>query len=310
MIPNAHKIMKSFLLIIMLFGLPVFSVAQKKADFNIVRQKIAERDKLNVEITKAVESIYEKEKGFLMKETIDSLNNEIEKKQLENSKIYEKNAQLQKQVKNLTTARSLDSLLHLGEQKKAAEAAFHKGEINTVNKLANFYTGSLDEIITKSNKDILERDSMFLSGNADVNVKIRHAIEYFNIKNILDGKLTETDIQQAKARLTDIVIKYNSAKVQGLIDVFDQYIKYNNKTANCFKRLKAYDAEITAGISRDIQDEKRADIANIGAEFFNHNNILTLMNYKFLYSIYSEVMDRKTKNPDADFSDLQQKIEN
>lgn len=285
------------------------SVAQKKSDINSVKQKIAERDKLNAEITKAVENIFEKEKGFLMKETLDSLNNEIAKRQSENRTLQDKNAELQKKIIDLSIKIKGDSLSQIGNQKKAEELAFQKGEISTINKLSVYYNCSLDEIINKTNKDILERDLVFFAGNNEFSSKLKSAIEYFNIKNSLLGKLTTLDIQQAKERLKNLSGKEGSANITSLTESLDLYTIYKEITVNFLKRIKANDLVDTAGFSRNFQEDKKKTIKAFSAEFFNHEYIITLFEFKFLHGIYNELMTRKMENPDAEIADLLKKLE-
>lgn len=289
--------------------MPFFSYAQKKADFNSVKLKISERDKLNAEITKAVESIFEKEKGFLMKETLDSLNNEIAKKHTENLTLQNKNAELQKSIKHLVIKLNEDSLKQVGLKKKAEEVALQKGEQNIIDRLAVFYTGSMDEIIANSNKDVLERDLVLLSGKNEISAKMKSVIDYYNIKNSLSKKLFPSELQQAKLRLNGMLVKENSENVKMLIELIELYQSYKETLITFLKRISTYDTELTAGVSRNFQDEKKTAIKNLGAEYFNHEYIVTLFEFKFLHSIYNELMTRKMENPDAEFADLLKKLE-
>jgi chromosome segregation ATPase len=282
--------------------------------------------------------------GEIKKSTlqIDSLQKELVSAKGKNDSLNKNTTELQKQVKELE--KELNGLKKFKEQKKitdqqlqqkndsivqfVSEIAKKDAEIKneqadgkqkanekyregqqsiTAGILKDYHNKPFDGLIKISTAQSVRRDyELSVNGNDSASKLVLSDLRaYFDAKELLEKKFDE---KQINAVLSAPTIKRQSELFDKLKKNLEAYRDFNDGLKETIEKIVSIDERNkVAGMDNDIQKLKFYDImSEISLYLFNYD--FNFVDYPWLSDIVLEIIKRKQPDPDANISDLLNKI--
>lgn len=266
----------------------------------------------NDSINKKQSTIYQaSEKKYV--DTIQGLKKELSK--LEKYKSEKKASETILHAKNDSIASLKDKISQKENEinaiteksKKDAVTEKENGKNEVLNQLVNTYrNNSFDELINSSSMASVQRDKQLIGNIIDIKQKIIDLEKYFTAKMLLSDKFNPEQVNHAKSQVTNI--NQQSKLDTTLIENLDNYKSINDGLNTAIQKIIAIDqAADVKGMSEQVVKLKLNKIlAELSKFIFDYN--FNSVDYPYLSEIVLEIIKRKQPNPDADISDLLNKI--
>lgn len=191
-----------------------------------------------------------------------------------------------------------------------AKEEFKKGQESSLISIANTYkTKTFDELIQCSTLESIKRDKSLLENNAEMNQLFTDLVVCFEAKELFKYKFDLTKVKNFQTRLDQI--KNKSIALEKLKTDIENYESFNSGLKESIGKLIELDKkESVAGMTDEVQGLKKANVLNILSEMssFIFNYDFRFNDYPYLSDIVLEIFKRKQPNPDAEISDLMQKL--
>jgi hypothetical protein len=188
-----------------------------------------------------------------------------------------------------------------------AKEEYKNGQESTLNSIANTYkTKTFDELIQFTTLESVKRDKVLLVNNTDMNQLFADLIVCVEAKELLNYKFDAAKVKNYQIKL--VQIKQKSVVLEKLKTYIDNYDSFNSGLKESIGKINVLDnKESVAGMSDDIQKIKYNEVLSIISSFiFNYD--FKFNDYPYLSDIVLEIFKRKQPNPDAEISDLMQKL--
>lgn len=188
-----------------------------------------------------------------------------------------------------------------------AKEEFKKGQESSLISIVNTYKNrTFDELIQCTTLESIKRDKSLLENNAEMNQLFTDLVVYFEAKELFKYKIDLTKVKNFQTKLGQI--KNKSIALEKLKTDIENYESFNSGLKESFGKLIELDKkESVAGMSVDIQKIKYSEILSIISSFiFNYD--FKFNDYPYLSDIVLDIFKRKQPNPDAEISDLMQKL--
>lgn len=188
-----------------------------------------------------------------------------------------------------------------------AKEEFKKGQESSLISIVNTYKNrTFDELIQCTTLESIKRDKSLLENNAEMNQLFTDLVVYFEAKELFKYKIDLTKVKNFQTKLGQI--KNKSIALEKLKTDIENYESFNSGLKESFGKLIELDKkESVAGMSVDIQKIKYNEILSIISSFiFNYD--FKFNDYPYLSDIVLDIFKRKQPNPDAEISDLMQKL--
>jgi hypothetical protein len=231
---------------------------------------------------------------------------------LDKNKVKDENDKLRRKVDSLNTIISEQHQTVLDKDKEItaigqqAQQEKERGKQEALANIVNFYNKPFDDLIKFSTKESVNRDLRLMVNNAEIKQVLIDLQNYFNVKESLSKKFDTSQITNAQTQLNQI--KRKSALLDDLKNTVGKYQTINKGLIATINKLVALDnEESVTGMSDEIKKEKFYKImSEISAYIFNYDFNLT--DYPYLSNIVLEIIKRKYPKPDADITDLLEKL--
>jgi hypothetical protein len=194
------------------------------------------------------------------------------------------------------------------KSKKDAVIEKDNGRNEVLNQLVYTYkNNSFDDLINSSSIKTVQRDKQIIGNNTEVNQIITDLEIYFNAINLFENKFIAPQVNDAISQVN--LIKQQSKLVSTLKDNLDNFKTFNEGLIATIHSIIALDKkEYVKGMSEQVVKSKlNKVISEISKFVFDYN--FNFVDYPYFSKIVLEVIERKRPNPDADISDLLNKIE-
>lgn len=191
---------------------------------------------------------------------------------------------------------------------KDAVAEKDNGRNEVLNQLINAYKNkSFDDLINSSNIKSVQRDKQLIGNNTEVKQIITDLEIYFNAENLFENKFSAPLVDDAISQVN--LIKQQSKLVSKLKDNLDNFNTFNEGLSAAIRNIIALDKkEYVKGMSEQVVKLKLNKVLfEISKFVFDYN--FNFVDYPYFSEIVLDVIKRKRPNPDADISDLLNKIE-
>ncbi len=281
---------------------------------NTLQKQAVTNDSLNKVINKYEQSDNENRVKLLsLQDTIKILKSDLSK--LEKFKAEKKNLdnQLKQKSDSVTILKSnlsdKDKQLKNKEQKTKQEVkeARESSKNEIVTRIVGYYKNkSFDDLIKLSTQQSILNDRQIFGSTTDIESLLSDLEKYFTAKKLLENKLDATKIKNAEKQLSQI--KLESASLDKLINTVENYQILNDGLKETINKIMALDGqESVVGLSKETQNKKFIKImTDISYYIFNYD--FNHLDYPYLSDVVLEIIKRKAPNPDADISDLLQKL--
>lgn len=203
---------------------------------------------------------------------------------------------LEKQMK----INNQNSIIKIKEEKENGKNEILQGiEKTYINK-------SFDDVLKFSNKESVERDLELLGQASESKALLLDLINYFSFEELLIKKVDMDQINQAQYQLSEI--EHESTALENLKEKIDNYQIFSEGIKETIEKIIILDqTETVAGMPDNIQNQKLNKIlSEISLYIFNYD--FKLKDFPFLSELIFEILKRKQPNPDADISDLLNKL--
>lgn len=189
------------------------------------------------------------------------------------------------------------------ENKKNVTEAKERGKHEALDALINYYLKNTFEVLIQSStKQSIQKDQQLFGDKTELKSLLSDLEKYFNAKELLNKKYNPGQIQKAQNELNQI--KLESVLLSKLKNDLRLYEAFNNGIKDALLKIAKLDEDkIVNPLSLERQKEKYYEIS---AFIFNFD--FNLIDYPYLSEIVLEVIKRKIPSPDAEVSDLIQKL--
>lgn len=191
-----------------------------------------------------------------------------------------------------------------GDQK--AKSEYEKGKREVLTIIADTYKNKVfDDLIGSSTKLSIDRDLQIVGDNAEIKTVLADLRKYFDTEEILNRKYDAIQIKNALTALHQI--KQQSTNLDKLKENVEFYVHFNDALKSTIRNLVALDQkETVSGMNDEIRKNKFykiiTELSNYMYDYYDYNN------YSYLSDIVLEIIKRKKPNPDADITDLLNKL--
>jgi hypothetical protein len=194
------------------------------------------------------------------------------------------------------------------QSKKDAINEKENGKNEVYNKLANLYRNkSFDELIKSTSSISIQRDKELIGNYEDLIQVLADLETCLNAEKLLSIKFDVIQVNNTLNQIT--LIKQQSESVKTLKSKLENFKVFNEGLVSTLQRIIVIDKnENVKGSSTQIQNAKYNKIlSELTKYIFEYD--FNFVDYPYLSEIVLEIIKRKQPNPDADISDLLQKIE-
>lgn len=184
---------------------------------------------------------------------------------------------------------------------------YKNGQEFTLISIANIYkTKTFDELIQSTTLESVKRDKALLENNTDLNQLFADLIACFEAKELFKHKFDASQLKNYQLKLGNI--KNKSIAIEKIKNDIENYESFNNGLKECIGKLIVLDKDFEV---KDYDEKKQKDKLNdilfvIIPFIFNYD--FKFNDYPYLSDIVLEIFKRKQPNPDAEISDLMQKL--
>ena len=210
-------------------------------------------------------------------------------------------------LKNTILEKEKQIVLERNSCELKVKEEYRNGQNSSLTSILNTYkTKSLDDLIQSSTLETVKRDKALLENNTDLNQLFEDLIVCFEAKELLKYRIDAAKAKSFQMKLGQI--KNKSVALEKLKSDIENYESFNSGLKESVGKLNVLDnKESVAGMSDDVQKMKYNKIlSEISAFIFNYD--FKFNDYPYLSDIVLEIFKRKQPNPDAEISDLMQKL--
>jgi hypothetical protein len=210
-------------------------------------------------------------------------------------------------LKNTILEKEKQIVLERNSCELKVKEEYRNGQKSSLASIFNTYkTKSLDDLIQSSTLESVKRDKALLENNTDLNQLFEDLIACFEAKELLKNRIDAAKAKSFQMKLGQI--KNKSVVIEKLKSDIENYESFNSGLKESIGKLNVLDnKESVAGMSDDVQKMKYNKIlSEISAFIFNYD--FKFNDYPYLSDIVLEIFKRKQPNPDAEISDLMQKL--
>ena len=208
-----------------------------------------------------------------------------------------------------TQIKQKDKALNTCQETSTKSAATEKenGKKEVLNQLINTYQNKdFDELINSSSITSLKRDKQLIGHNTDIKQIIADLETYFNALNLLTIKFNTLEVNDAITKVN--LIKKTSKLVATLKDNLGNFKTVNENLNITIQNIVSIDKkEFVKSMGDQVVKLKLNKILGELSRFIFYYNF-NFVDYPYLSDIVLEIIKRKRPNPDADISDLLNKI--
>jgi hypothetical protein len=304
--------MRIIITILILCG--IGSAYAQKDLINKVTEQAVEIDSL-MKVSKNYKQSDNKNRAKLLRnqDTINVMKSELS--EFENVKAEKNNLEKQLKLKSdsLTILKSnlLDkdnqlttqSQINKQEVREASEAS--KSEIIKI--IVAFYNSKpFDDLLQSSSEQSIRNDRKIIGNTSDIDPLLSDLKKCLSARKLLESKFDEAKFKYTQIQLNQI--KRESESLSSLINTIENYQTYNEGLKGAIAEIIGLDGrESVIGMPKEIQNEKfNKIIVEISDYIFNYE--FNFLDYPYLSDVVLEIIKRKAPNPDADISDLAQKL--
>jgi hypothetical protein len=153
----------------------------------------------------------------------------------------------------------------------------------------------------------VQRDKQLIGNNTEVKQIITDLEIYFNAVNLFSNKFAAPQVNDAISQVN--LINQQSKLVSTLKDNLDNFNTFNEGLSAAIRNIIALDKkEYVKGMSEQVVKLKLNKVLfEISKFVFDYN--FNFVDYPYFSEIVLDIIKRKRPNPDADISDLLNKIE-
>jgi hypothetical protein len=184
---------------------------------------------------------------------------------------------------------------------------YEEGKQVAFSNIIDGYRGkSFDDLIRSTTKWSVQRDLSLVGNKSEIKRVLSDLEKYFNAKALLEEKFNTRQIEDAKKQLQSII--QDSQLLDQLKENIEQYQNFTIGLKERIERIIALDnSEGVFSAGEDVKKQKHYKIlSEISRYIFNYDFNFT--DYPYLSHIVLEIFKRKQPNPDADVSDLLNKV--
>lgn len=192
-----------------------------------------------------------------------------------------------------------------GEKRELDKYEAGKNEI--IATIVNSYKGkSFDELLGLLTRQLAQRDLQLFQNQIETKQMLSDIEKYYSAKELLDAKFDNVQFKNSEIQLSQI--KQRSTKVDKLKEIISSYKTFNEGLKETLERIRSLDnAESVSKMSKDVQKKKFDKVlAELSSYIFNYDFNVT--DFPYLTDIFFEILKRKQPNPDADITDLINKL--
>ena len=183
---------------------------------------------------------------------------------------------------------------------------FDAGKNEILATIANSYKSkSFDELLKSSTKESVQRDLQLFQNQTEIKQILSDIEKFFIAKELLAAKLDIVQIKNVQNQLGQV--KQKSTVLDKLKEIIGNYQTFNDGLKETTGKIIALDIKEEARNNKEIQKKKFDKIlAELSPYIFNYD--FNFSDYPYLSDIFLEIIKRKQPNPDADISDLLNKL--
>jgi hypothetical protein len=227
--------------------------------------------------------------------------------------IANKEAEFQHQRDSIASLKSLVSEKEkqiISEKQKIVAIAKEErenGKNEILAKVVNNYKDkSFDNLLATSTKMFVQQDLILVGQTADIAPLLSDIILYFNGKEVLENRFDIVKIENLQNQLSEI--QRESASVDKLHETLGNYQIITDGLKETVEKIISIDrGETVSGMPADIQKQKLNKIlSEISLYIFNYD--INFSDYPYLSDLLLEIIKRKHPDPDANISDLLEKL--
>ena len=180
-----------------------------------------------------------------------------------------------------------------------------KNEILT-NVISKYKNKSFDDLLKFSVKEALEHDLILVGQTSEIEPLLSDMLVVFNVKDLLQNKFDFIKTESLQNRLDEI--QRESASIDRVKENLRKYQMATDGLKETIGSILFLDqGETVSGMPRDIQKQKLNKILyQVSLYVFNFN--LNFTDYPYLSEMVIKIIERKHPDPDANISDLLEKL--
>jgi len=191
------------------------------------------------------------------------------------------------------------------ENKKNVTEAKEQGKQEALANLTNYYLKNTFEVLIQSStKQSIQKDQQLFGDKTELKSLLSDLDKYFKAKELLNKKYDPGQIQKAQNELNQI--KRESELLSNLKNDLRLYKTYNDGLKEMLSEIVKIDADPNQTVSGLPEEVQKLKFYKISSYIFNYDFNLT--DFPYLSDIVLEIIKRKTPSPDAEVSDLIQKL--
>lgn len=193
---------------------------------------------------------------------------------------------------------------HNNNKKNVTEAK-EQGKMEALANLFNLYLKkTFNDLIESSTKQSIEKDQQLFGYKIELKSLLSDLEKYFKAKELLNKKYDPGQIEIAQNELNQI--KRESELLSKLKNDLRLYKTYNDGLKEMLSEIVKIDANPNQTVSGLPEEVQKLKFYKISSYIFNYD--FNLKDFPYLSNIVLEIIKRKTPSPDAEVSDLIQKL--
>lgn len=193
---------------------------------------------------------------------------------------------------------------HNNNKKNVTEAK-EQGKMEALANLFNLYLKkTFNDLIESSTKQSIEKDQQLFGDKIELKSLLSDLEKYFKAKELLNKKYDPGQIEIAQNELNQI--KRESELLSKLKNDLRLYKTYNDGLKEMLSEIVKIDANPNQTVSGLPEEVQKLKFYKISSYIFNYD--FNLKDFPYLSNIVLEIIKRKTPSPDAEVSDLIQKL--
>lgn len=274
-------------------------IIQSNLDFHtILAAKDRSREEIEVEIKRDVSN------------EIAALKTMLEEKQ-EAFNLIREESYNQKMLLDSLNSKIISLNNELASSKTECDKSYpvkiEEGKKLVFDKIMDYYqTKTLDYLIKNSTLGSLNQDLLLIGNNAVVNKNIQDLQIYYSVKNILEEKYNEQNVNRGQVDINDIN-NANSEALKSVANSIRNYKTYCEGLKQTLSKIIELD-DLTAN-SNDTKNLKMRQVIDEVSDYFhNYEYRHNIYNFPYLTKIIIELMDIKRQDVNGDIKHLIDKL--
>lgn len=191
--------------------------------------------------------------------------------------------------------------------KLKVQEARESGRGELITPKINYYKNTpFDDLIQSSTQKSMQNDKQIIGKIKEVESILSDLDKYFSEKRLLEMKFDAAKIKNAENQLSQI--KIESTSLNKLKNTLQNYQAVNEGLKETLGKIMAWDAQesVANGPQYPYSQKLNKIMGEISLYIFNYD--FHFLDYPYLSDVVLEVIKRKVPNPDADISNLLQKL--